>query len=101
MGKVIAIIPARYESTRFRGKVIADLLGKPLIQHVWEQVRQPSPQHMVQVSASSALGSVKGKKSGRRRTSMRSPNRLRAKATSVPLRSPKVMPSATLKPSSW
>ncbi len=36
--KVICIIPARYDSTRFPGKAIADLLGKPMIQHVYEKV---------------------------------------------------------------
>ena len=33
---VIGVIPARYSSTRFEGKVLADILGKPMIQHVWE-----------------------------------------------------------------
>ena len=33
---VIAIIPARYASTRFPGKPLADLLGKPMIQWVHE-----------------------------------------------------------------
>jgi len=36
---VCAVIPARYASTRFPGKMLADLNGKPLIQRVWEQVR--------------------------------------------------------------
>lgn len=36
--KVICIIPARYESTRFPGKALADLCGKPMIQHVYERV---------------------------------------------------------------
>jgi len=36
----IGIIPARYASTRFEGKVLATLLGKPLIQHVWEQAKK-------------------------------------------------------------
>jgi 3-deoxy-manno-octulosonate cytidylyltransferase (CMP-KDO synthetase) len=36
--KVICIIPARYDSTRFPGKALADLLGKPMIQHVYERV---------------------------------------------------------------
>jgi 3-deoxy-manno-octulosonate cytidylyltransferase (CMP-KDO synthetase) len=31
------IIPARYGSTRFPGKPLADLWGKPIIQHVWER----------------------------------------------------------------
>ncbi len=34
------IIPARYGSTRFPGKPLADKTGKPLIQHVVEQVRK-------------------------------------------------------------
>lgn len=36
----LAVIPARYSSTRFPGKPLADTTGKPLIQHVVEQVRQ-------------------------------------------------------------
>jgi 3-deoxy-manno-octulosonate cytidylyltransferase (CMP-KDO synthetase) len=34
------IIPARYGSTRFPGKPLAPILGKPLIQWVYEQTRQ-------------------------------------------------------------
>jgi 3-deoxy-manno-octulosonate cytidylyltransferase (CMP-KDO synthetase) len=37
--KVIAIIPARYESNRFRGKPLALIAGKPMIQHVVERAR--------------------------------------------------------------
>ncbi len=37
--KYIGIIPARYASTRFPGKPLAPLAGKPLIQHVWERVQ--------------------------------------------------------------
>ncbi|MFC1528740.1 3-deoxy-manno-octulosonate cytidylyltransferase [Candidatus Latescibacterota bacterium] len=37
MADVVAIIPARFGSTRFPGKVIADIGGKPLIQHVYER----------------------------------------------------------------
>ncbi|MBO5817621.1 MAG: 3-deoxy-manno-octulosonate cytidylyltransferase [Paludibacteraceae bacterium] len=33
----IGIIPARYASTRFPGKPLADLCGKPVIQRVYEQ----------------------------------------------------------------
>lgn len=35
--KITAIIPARYGSTRFPGKALADLGGKPMIQHVYER----------------------------------------------------------------
>jgi len=34
---VVAIIPARWGSTRFPGKPLFPLAGKPLIQHVWER----------------------------------------------------------------
>lgn len=34
---VVAVIPARYGSTRFPGKPLALLRGKPMIQHVYEQ----------------------------------------------------------------
>jgi len=38
--QIIALIPARYGSTRFPGKPLADICGKSLIQRVWEQARQ-------------------------------------------------------------
>ncbi|EKO3387385.1 3-deoxy-manno-octulosonate cytidylyltransferase [Vibrio fluvialis] len=31
------VIPARYESSRFPGKPLVDICGKPMIQHVWER----------------------------------------------------------------
>lgn len=34
--QAVAVIPARYASTRFPGKPLALLAGKPLIQRVWE-----------------------------------------------------------------
>ncbi len=36
--QVVCIIPSRYESTRFPGKPLADLCGKPMIRHVYERV---------------------------------------------------------------
>ena len=38
--KFIGIIPARYASTRFPGKPLADLGGKPMIQRVYEQAKK-------------------------------------------------------------
>jgi len=38
--KISAVIPARYGSTRFEGKPLADILGKPMIQYVYEGVSQ-------------------------------------------------------------
>jgi 3-deoxy-manno-octulosonate cytidylyltransferase (CMP-KDO synthetase) len=35
----ICVIPARYSSTRFPGKIVASATGKPLVQHVVERAR--------------------------------------------------------------
>jgi 3-deoxy-manno-octulosonate cytidylyltransferase (CMP-KDO synthetase) len=40
--KITAIIPARYASTRFEGKALADILGKPMVQHVYERTAKAS-----------------------------------------------------------
>jgi 3-deoxy-manno-octulosonate cytidylyltransferase (CMP-KDO synthetase) len=37
MAHAIGFIPARFGSSRFPGKILASLDGKPLIQHVWER----------------------------------------------------------------
>jgi 3-deoxy-manno-octulosonate cytidylyltransferase (CMP-KDO synthetase) len=38
--KQVIIIPARYGSTRFPGKPLVQLFGKPLIQHVYERAQE-------------------------------------------------------------
>ncbi len=38
--EAIGIIPARYGATRFEGKVLKDLCGKPVIQHVYERAKK-------------------------------------------------------------
>jgi 3-deoxy-manno-octulosonate cytidylyltransferase (CMP-KDO synthetase) len=40
MSKTAVIIPARWASTRFPGKPLHLLAGKPLVQHVWERARR-------------------------------------------------------------
>ncbi len=40
MAQVIAVIPARYASQRLPAKPLVDLLGKPMIQRVYEQVKR-------------------------------------------------------------
>ena len=40
--KVIGIIPARYASSRFPGKPLADILGKSMIQRVYEKCKRAS-----------------------------------------------------------
>ncbi|MCF2649125.1 3-deoxy-manno-octulosonate cytidylyltransferase [Niallia circulans] len=38
--KIIAVIPARYNSSRFPGKPLALINNKPMIQHVYERAKQ-------------------------------------------------------------
>lgn len=38
--KITAVIPARFASTRFPGKALADIMGKPMVQHVYERTAQ-------------------------------------------------------------
>src|SRR5256714_10740352 len=40
MSKVVGIIPARWGSTRFPGKALHSIAGKPLLRHVWERSRR-------------------------------------------------------------
>jgi 3-deoxy-manno-octulosonate cytidylyltransferase (CMP-KDO synthetase) len=40
--KILALIPARMGSSRFPGKPMAPILGKPMIGHVYERVAQSS-----------------------------------------------------------
>ncbi|MBO4308172.1 MAG: 3-deoxy-manno-octulosonate cytidylyltransferase [Bacteroidales bacterium] len=40
--KILGIIPARYASTRFPGKPLALIDGKPMIEHVWRGVTESS-----------------------------------------------------------
>jgi len=35
--RVVGIIPARYNSSRFEGKPLVHIMGKPMIQRTWEQ----------------------------------------------------------------
>ena len=38
--RILGILPARWGSTRFPGKPLHPIAGKPLIQHVWERCQQ-------------------------------------------------------------
>jgi 3-deoxy-manno-octulosonate cytidylyltransferase (CMP-KDO synthetase) len=38
--RILGVIPARYSSTRFPGKALVSIAGKPMIQHVWERASQ-------------------------------------------------------------
>ena len=36
----VGIIPARWASTRLPGKILVDIGGKPMVQHVWERAKR-------------------------------------------------------------
>lgn len=38
--RILGVIPARFASSRFPGKALAIIAGKPMLQHVWERVSQ-------------------------------------------------------------
>lgn len=40
MKNIVAVIPSRYQSSRFPGKPLAIIAGKPMIQRVYEQVKK-------------------------------------------------------------
>jgi 3-deoxy-manno-octulosonate cytidylyltransferase (CMP-KDO synthetase) len=48
--KVIAIIPARFASTRFPGKPLVDLGGKPMIQRTYERVMAVEGWHRIVIA---------------------------------------------------
>ena len=48
--KIIGIIPARYSSTRFPGKPLVDICGKPMIWWVYNQVMKVKEFHEVYVA---------------------------------------------------
>ncbi len=37
--RILGVIPARFASSRFPGKALAELAGKPMLQHVWERAQ--------------------------------------------------------------
>ena len=46
----IVVIPARYESTRFPGKALALIAGRPMIEHVYERAARARGVHRVVVA---------------------------------------------------
>ena len=40
--RILGVIPARFASTRFPGKALASLDGRPMIEHVWERASKSS-----------------------------------------------------------
>ena len=58
--KTVGIIPARYASTRLPGKPLADLGGKPVIQHTYERASQALDQVIVATDDRRILEAVAG-----------------------------------------
>lgn len=56
----IGIIPARYASTRFPGKPLAEIGGKPMIQRVWEQAKKALDRVVVATDDKRIYDCVKG-----------------------------------------
>lgn len=52
--KILGIIPARYASTRFPAKALADIAGKSMVQRVYEQARKAGSLHEVVVATDHA-----------------------------------------------
>ena len=47
---VLAVIPARFHSTRLPGKILADIAGKPMIEHVYRRASAATRVHAVIVA---------------------------------------------------
>ncbi|MBQ5779043.1 MAG: 3-deoxy-manno-octulosonate cytidylyltransferase [Paludibacteraceae bacterium] len=57
--KFLVIIPARFASTRFPGKPLADMNGKPMIQRVYEQVLKAEKNVLVATDDERIFSAVK------------------------------------------
>ena len=49
--KILLVIPARYKSTRFPGKPLTDILGKPMIKRVYEKCAEAFPAEDIYVAS--------------------------------------------------
>ncbi|KAG6577375.1 3-deoxy-manno-octulosonate cytidylyltransferase, mitochondrial [Cucurbita argyrosperma subsp. argyrosperma] len=52
--RVVGIIPARFASSRFQGKPLVEILGKPMIQRTWERARMATTLDCVVVATDDA-----------------------------------------------
>ena len=51
--KIIGVIPSRYQSSRFPGKPLAEICGKPMIYWVYQQVKKVEQFYVVFVATDS------------------------------------------------
>ncbi|WGE71546.1 3-deoxy-manno-octulosonate cytidylyltransferase [Actinobacillus equuli subsp. haemolyticus] len=56
--KFTIIIPARYASTRLPRKPLLDILGKPMIQHVWEKAKQAGGHRVIIATDHSEIAKI-------------------------------------------
>lgn len=56
MSRVVGVIPARYGSSRFPGKPLAMIAGKPLIQRTWEAASQADLDALVVATDDDRIG---------------------------------------------
>lgn len=54
------VIPARYASERLPGKVLIDLAGKPMLQHVWERASESAAETVVIATDDERIVAVAG-----------------------------------------
>jgi 3-deoxy-manno-octulosonate cytidylyltransferase (CMP-KDO synthetase) len=52
------VIPARYQSTRLPGKVLADIAGKPMIQWVYQQAQQSGASQVIVATDNDQVAAV-------------------------------------------
>ena len=53
--KAVIVIPARYQSTRFSGKPLVDILGQSMIYRVWSRCIEVLPKELVYVATDSSM----------------------------------------------
>lgn len=52
--RIVAVIPARHASTRFPGKPLALIAGRPMVEHVWRRCEESRAFHEVLVATDDA-----------------------------------------------
>lgn len=57
----IVVIPARYASTRLPGKLLLELAGKPVLQHVYEQARRSNAEQVIIATDSKEIADAAAK----------------------------------------
>ncbi|MGR3808517.1 3-deoxy-manno-octulosonate cytidylyltransferase [Pasteurella testudinis] len=60
MTKFSVVIPARFASSRLPGKPLADIAGKPMIQHVWQQAQKSGAERIIVATDHAEVAAVAG-----------------------------------------